>query len=104
MGLMLDVASPGPKHTPLQVEGAPSLGKSCSQQFDWFKPQNTNFVPFPVFSSWYQLLQLQILNITHVSSSKGANSELVGGCMFLPAGTSIAEAELAEEYRNKKIL
>lgn len=44
------------------------------------------------------------IHITHVSFLKGANSELVGGCMFLPAGTSITEAELAEGYRNKRIL
>lgn len=43
--------------------------------------------------------------ITHVSSPlKGAKSDLVGGGMFLPHRTSIAEAELAEGCKDEKIL
>lgn len=46
-----------------------------------------------------------VIRITHVSSPlKGANSDSVGGGMFLPHRTSIVEAELAEGCRNKKIL
>lgn len=56
MGMVQDLASLGPIHTPLQVETlkrkeerALSLGKIHPQLFDWFKLQNTNFVPFQCF-------------------------------------------------------